>query len=171
MNFKLITLMVMGCLWWVNGWALRSDSEQPIIIEADQVDIDDRNGVSTYYGNVKLKQGSINIDASSIVVYSVEHRLQRIIAIGQPAHFAQRPDGAVVDINAEAWRVEYNAQVGVLILSDRAKFYQAASKFQGDRIEYNMRKDTVRASKSEQGTGRVHVVIQPGLIEQTKDKK
>ena len=48
------------CLGFVPAalWALASDREQPITVEADGVEINDRTGVSVYKGNVVIRQGS-----------------------------------------------------------------------------------------------------------------
>ncbi len=143
---------------------LTGDHLQVIVIEADQVNIDDRNGVSTYTGSVKLVQGSIQMFADSIVAYNTNHRLDRIIAIGNPARFKQRPDNSAEEVQAEAQRVEFSATSGVLQLTIDAKFFQAGSEFKSNFIEYDTHKDTLRATKSAEGTGRVRVVIQPRMF-------
>ena len=48
--------------------ALESDLEQPIMIEADSLEIDDREGTSLYRGNVDIRQGTIHITADSVKV-------------------------------------------------------------------------------------------------------
>ncbi len=147
--------------------ALSTDKEKPINIEADQVDIDERNGLSTYSGKVTLVQGSLQISADSVVVHTVERRLTKIVANGSPARFRQRPDNATEDIRAQAKHVEYRAQDGVVLLTNGAELRQGANSFAGPRIEYDTLSSVVRASGATPGTGRVQVVIQPSTLEST----
>ena len=48
--------------------ALESDRKQPIEIEADQGELDQKNQSTTFSGNVVIKQGTLNIRAASVNV-------------------------------------------------------------------------------------------------------
>ena len=39
------------------AWALPDDREQPIRVQADSAELDDRQGVAVYHGNVIITQG------------------------------------------------------------------------------------------------------------------
>lgn len=52
----------------LNAHALESDRNQPIAIEADQGSLDQKNQVTTFSGNVIIKQGSLNIRAANVRV-------------------------------------------------------------------------------------------------------
>ena len=86
-------LLVMGLLSPLL-MASNDDAQQPIHIEADRADIDEPHGVMNYSGHVVLRQGSIEVLADSVVVYSKEGELQRIIAQGQPVHYRQQSTDA-----------------------------------------------------------------------------
>ncbi|ORE92828.1 lipopolysaccharide transport periplasmic protein LptA [Aurantimonas sp. 22II-16-19i] len=49
------------------GLQLRGD--QPIAIEANQLDVDDRNTVATFTGNVSVKQGDVQLSSGKLIVY------------------------------------------------------------------------------------------------------
>lgn len=49
------------------GLQLRGD--QPIAIESNQLDIDDRNNVATFSGNVSVKQGEVQLSSGKLIVY------------------------------------------------------------------------------------------------------
>ena len=71
-HLKLILIAAsLGAPWAV--MAMTGDREQPIHIEADSVDIDDKKGVSIYRGNVRMTQGSIVLtaDAAAAAVASL----------------------------------------------------------------------------------------------------
>ncbi|MDH5301158.1 MAG: lipopolysaccharide transport periplasmic protein LptA [Gammaproteobacteria bacterium] len=159
-------------LWiitWIvasNAWALPDDSKQNIHIEADQVDIDDRNGVSTYSGKVQLIQGSIRLTADNIVVHTENRVLVKIIANGKPSTFRQKPEAGKLDVVAKALQLEYLARDGKLILTRSASLNQGMNMFSGNRILYDLNQSYVRAESDDQSSQRVQVVIQPSTLEE-----
>lgn len=162
---KQLFLALLVCCAAAPAYALTADKDKPINIEADQVDIDERNGVSTYTGKVTLIQGSLRMNADTVVVYTTERRLTKMVASGNPAHFRQRPDGATEDVHAQAKHVEYRALTGIVLLTDGAELRQGANSFAGARIEYDSASNVVRASGSSPGNGRVKVIIQPATLD------
>ncbi len=143
--------------------AQESDRRQPVQIEADRLEIDQARGTSHYQGAVILRQGSLRLEADSLWVYSQDRRLSRVIAQGQPARLRQRPDGTEQAIEAEALRIEYTTDDGLLIFSGAAELRQGGNRFRGQRIEYDSRARRVRASgdTTDEGHGRIQVIIQP----------
>jgi lipopolysaccharide export system protein LptA len=147
-------------------FALSSDREQSILIEADQVDIDDKNGVSSYSGNVQLMQGSIVLKADNILVHTENRTLVRVVASGRPAIFKQTPDGEDTDVEALAHRIEYHALDGKLYLSREATLQQGPNHFTGNQIEYDTQQNFVSAKSDKTSNSRVQVVIQPQSLKE-----
>ena len=145
----------------VPAYALLSDKEQAINVEADSVEIDHKQGVSVYKGNVTLTQGSIHLDADIVTLYSRNNDVEKAVAEGKPAHYRQRPDGKAEDTRAEAQRMEYYTGTGKLILLEGAHVWQEQNQFSGNRIEYDTERSVVNASKAKSGRERVQVIIQP----------
>ncbi|MDX1519199.1 MAG: LptA/OstA family protein, partial [Gammaproteobacteria bacterium] len=50
-------------------FALTTDKDQPIEIEADAAELDDRKNVTVYTGNVIVTQGSIRMTGEKMTVY------------------------------------------------------------------------------------------------------
>ena len=130
----------------------------------------EKTGVSTYTGNVKLEQGSIKITADSIVVYTHEKKLQRIIATGSPANFSQQPDKQSEKVTATANHVEYGSGSGILLLLDNATMQQGSNSFSGNKIEYDTINDIMSAKSSIKSNQRVKAVIQPETFSNTRNK-
>lgn len=154
-------LLGMLCLTALPAQALNSDKDQPINIEADTVDIDDKQGVSVYKGNVVMTQGSMRLAADVVTVYSPNRVMEKAIADGNPAHFKQRLNNKDVDMRAQSKRMEYYAETGKLILLEGAHLWQDQDEFSGNRIDYDTKRDVVSASKAASGKERVQVIIQP----------
>lgn len=145
----------------VPALALDSDRDQPIHIEADSVTIDDQKKVSRYRGHVKLNQGSVIATADEITLYSSDSGPDRMVLVGSPASFRQRPEGKENDAHGEAQRIEYDSNSEVAVFSGTARFWLDKEEFAGARIEYDAKNDRVSAAGSEDGSGRVRIVIQP----------
>lgn len=140
--------------------ALSTDKNQPMKITADQVNIDDKTGISVYSGDVVVVQGTLRITADTLSVYTKKHVLTKMIAIGKPATYKQRPDGKQTDVHARASRMEYYAGTDRVILIGDARLRQDANSFVSKRIIYDLKRDQVDAGKKI-GGGRVEIVIQP----------
>ncbi len=165
---KSLTAILLWLMIPTFVFALETDKSSPILIEANQVDMAEKTGISTYTGNVTLQQGSIKISADSIVVYTQNKKLQRIIATGNPAYFSQQPDHSSEPVQASAKHVEYAATTGMLILLDNAKMQQGANSFSSNKIEYDTVNDILSASSAKQGKQRVKAVIQPDTFQPNK---
>lgn len=145
--------------------ALESDRKQPIEIEADQGELDQKNRSTTFSGNVSIKQGTLNIRAASVHVVRSDDGQQTMKATGSPVRFGQTLDGGKGTVNGEASQVDYSSATNVVRLSGNAKVTRGGDKAEGAVITYNTRTEvyTVSGSKPAGGKGgkRVSVVIQP----------
>ena len=139
------------------------DSDQPIHLEADRVEINDSTGESIYQGKVALRQGSMRLWADKITAYNGDRGLQRVIAIGNPVRFQQQRGGGEPDINAHAKRMEYQADKRLIILLHDAQLQQGRNTFRSERIEYDMAREAVSAtgSSDQKRQGRVEMTIDP----------
>ena len=154
---RLALLLLLA--WPLMAPALSSDRRQPIHLEADTADIDDRSGLSVYRGNVTLDQGSMHITADELRVQLRNGEIDRIHASGRPATFRQRPDGKDQDVEGEALRMEYHAAEDRLILLEQARIRQGGDSFASERIVYDIATDQVQAGAG--GGDRVRIIIQP----------
>jgi lipopolysaccharide export system protein LptA len=141
-------------------WGLSSDRDQPIHIESDSATFKEKEGISTYTGNVHLQQGTLRMQGDKMTVFLNDNRIDKIILVGSPATYAQRPDDKDTDRHAEAGRIEYYTDNERLVLIDAARIWQpGAEDFRSDRIVINLEKDTVDAGGGTQD--RVHITLPP----------
>lgn len=149
-------------LLWLPIGALAAESiaQQPITITADRAEIDERQGISTYTGNVVLTQGEVRMEADRLLVYTKGGDLERITAEGDPVRFQQtRSDEE--PLHGHSQRMRFDAGTEILWLLDKAEFWQGPNRFSGERIQYDRRQSRVSASQGENGGERVQVTIQP----------
>ncbi len=146
--------------------ALSTDRDQPIYIESDTADIDDSKDTSIYRGEVRLTQGTIHLSADELTIYGLRDP-EKIVAVGEPVRFRQRPDNKDEDVHGEALRVEYITADDKVYLFEKAKLSFEDNTFASHRIEYDVNKSLVQAGESApegeraSGSERVKVRIQP----------
>ncbi len=140
--------------------ALESDKDQPLYIEADSVELDDRSGISTYSGNVELNQGTIHMTADKVIITQKEGDTDHVVAEGNPVTFQQKTSEKKGVVKAQSKRAEYDLNSDTIFLIEEAVVTQDGDVFKNDRITYNRSSEVVRAGASEQGKQRVRITIQ-----------
>jgi lipopolysaccharide export system protein LptA len=138
--------------------------EAPITIEADRATLSEKQGVSTYTGNVLLTQGGIKINADKVIVHHEQGQLTHVTATGTPVQYYQQGETQELDIHGEANTMEYFAMEERLLLLESAKLTQGGNAFSGNRIEYDTQREVVTAAVAESGEERVQVTIQPNTL-------
>jgi len=156
-------LIILACLSPAAS-GLSSDKDQPIEVEADTAELDDRKNRSIYTGNVIVTQGSIRMTGDRMTVYHTEDdELDTLIMEGTPATYRQRPDDSNVYDEAEARTIEYYEQQNLVILIDEAEARQEDITMSGDRIVYDTELSQVKAQTETDSTGdssgRVKVIL------------
>ncbi|GMQ87618.1 MAG: lipopolysaccharide transport periplasmic protein LptA [Gammaproteobacteria bacterium] len=144
----------------VDSWALSSDREQPMLIEADRAELDDANGISIYRGNVRVTQGTLLLTGDIMTVYTKGDDVKKVIMEGQPATYQQRPDNKDKDVSASALHMEYFTDPEKIILTKQAEVEQEGDVLRSERIEYDVPTDKVNAG-TDQPNERVRITIQP----------
>lgn len=142
--------------------ALPTDPQQPIEIEAGNAMRDERQGLTVYEQNVTIRQGSILINADRVSVHTAGNQVNRIVATGQPANYQQQPKPGDSPVVARANTIEYQLASDQIQLLGNASLEQAGTTLTGNRIDYDLRQEIIRASGDDTGTGRIRMVIPPG---------
>ena len=159
---SLWTLLLLGCLAGYPAstpLALSTDQDQPLNIEADSAEIDERKAISIYTGNVEMQQGSTRLWADRVTVYHKQRKAERIIAVGKPARYRQLMDNNKGEVKAKALRMEYLVKSEELYLFDQAVVDQGKDRFASDRITYDRKRELVKGGASAKGKERVRITI------------
>ena len=73
-------------------WALPTDREQPIRVQADSAELDDKQGVAVYRGGVVITQGSLKITGDTVTITQTpQGDIDVFTAVGKPAYYEQKP--------------------------------------------------------------------------------
>lgn len=157
--------MALGCLALLyGGLALADGRTLPIHIQADSAVFNDQTGISVYSGHVRIAQGETVITADKVTVHAPNRRVERLEAEGTPVHLRSvGKDGR--ELNAEARRMRYFVRERRAELLEQARLWQGEDEFRGNRIVYDLARETLDAAGSGQGS-RVEVILSPQTQEQ-----
>lgn len=141
-------------------WALDTDREQRVELSADQLQYDQRSGISTYSGNVTVQQGSLHITGDRIEIQSNNGQFKSATAEGSPVVLVQQQnDGRM--INASAQYLFYNNDAREVLLRGNAVIIQGKDRFQASEMTYHLDNETIQAKGDSRRNERVEITFEP----------
>lgn len=144
--------------------AERADRDQPMRMEANQVSIDDARQISTFSGNVQLTQGTLSIQADTLVLVEEPDGSKFGTATGKPASFRQKREGSEEVVEGHGERITYSTRSETIDLSGQARMKRGQDEVSGELITYNSRTEVFQARTlpgPAPDKARVRVIIQP----------
>lgn len=161
------SLLIFGILISLLGvapiYALQTDRQQPLEINADATDGTLGDGKAELRGNVLIRQGSLVISADVAEVEKVEGRVREVILTGKPVNLEQEIEqqGRVL---ATANRIEYHVASGLVVLSGSADVRHPEYRISGDVLNYDLNLQHFQGSGEEEN-GRIRIELDPEMIE------
>lgn len=146
----------------------QEQARQPITVEADRLEMNSESGLSTYQGNVEMRQGNMLLRADSVVLHSSGNEVKVAVANGKPVYLESTDPKTGEVLKANAAHMEYRIGDGLLELKEEAHLWRGKDEFSGDHIIYELENQVVRAFGQQNGKdeGRVRVILQPRKEEQ-----
>lgn len=164
--FPLLFLLLLAT-YATQSFAERADRDKPIQVDADHVTVDDTNQVSTFEGNVQMRQGTLLIEGTKIVVTQDKKGFSKIVATGQLAHFRQKRDGVNQYSEGFGEQIEYDNFIEIANIYRQARVKRDGDDVKGEHIIYNTKTGVFKVFGSTSqdpdttGQGRVQIIIQP----------
>ena len=141
-------------------WALESDGEQPIAVEADSLEVREQEGISIYKGNVYLIQGSLELRSDRMAIhFNDAGDLELMELTGSPARFRQLDDDQL-EMKGQALTIKYNESSSLLELSEEARFSHDGDTIESNLIRINTTDNSIQAGSSDSDQ-RVKMLIKP----------
>ena len=168
MNHRLQLLLFSLLLVSSNAFALSSDKNKPMTIEADSVEIDDKKGLTVYRGNIDVRQGTLHVTGETLVIEKADGDVKVVTVVGKPATYRQRPDNKKEDVTAKASKLQVYPQRDLVRLDRDARVVQEGNVYTGNIIEYDNKNDVIKmkgnigtTDTGKQKKGRIRMTIQP----------
>ena len=145
--------------------ALESDREHPIRIQADAAIVDETKGSSVYKGNVIITQGTLEVTANEVEIFTAAGEVIQIIATTDKdsellAHYQQQINESMEMVVADAQKITYLIQEERLHLSGDARLKKVQDVFTGQLLSYDLAHGIVTLN-SIGGSDRVNMTITP----------
>ena len=158
---KILNLRILlGLLRPLPSWALKSDGEQPISVEADTLEVREQDGISIYDGNVYLVQGSLELRSDRMVIhFNDADDLALFELTGSPAHFRQLDDEQL-EMQGQALKIIYSESQSKLELIDKARFSHDGDTIESNQIRIDTTDNSIQAGSSDSDQ-RVKMLIKP----------
>ena len=131
--------------------SLSANSDLPVEVTADNLDVDQTDGTAVFTGDVLIGQGDMRLSAPRVVV--VYKQDQSGIARLQASGGVTLVSGSDA---AEAARADYDIDSGMIELQGDVLLLQGSSALSAERMTVDTRNGTARMS------GRVKTVLQQG---------
>ena len=163
-NKSVNTFLFVGAIFMsVAAQALPEDTQQEIRISSDKASLDREKGLIVYTGNVKMKQGTLSIEADKVTLIRNEQGLQKVTAKGQPAKYEQILSENEDKTHAYGNTIIYRTDIEKLTLIENAGLEKSGNLFTGEKIVYSIKDQQVQADgqSQEKSGGRIKMVIQP----------
>lgn len=150
------------------AWALKTDRDQPMDVDADRLETSSQTGLARLIGNVRITQGSLIAEsATAEVQQNDEGEIARAVLAGTPARLEQALDDGG-KLEAVARNIDYDLAAGVVVLTGAVEIAQPQGTIRGERITYTLETGQM-VGDGTGGDGRVRLRINPGATK-GKDK-
>ncbi|MBO6258296.1 MAG: lipopolysaccharide transport periplasmic protein LptA [Succinivibrio sp.] len=151
--------------------ALKSDTEQPLHIESDEQLADLQANKAIFTGKVHAVQGTIELNADKTeVIRDDKGQLKEVHAYGNPVTYRQKQDNGKI-IRSQSSVLDYYPQRDLVVLTGKATIWQDESHVNGEKIEYNLNTQKMKASNANAQGGRVQSTFIPQEFKKTSDNK
>jgi len=166
---SIVAILPLALCMSTISFALESDRSAPIELEADTVSLDSQKEQATYTGNVRLIQGSILIEANSIVIHTKNKKVERAIIQGTDslATFEQEvePGKSIIGQANKIILVQGKDEIS---FHDNALIMDGENKIKGQFIKYNSKEHKIIANGGTTDEP-VRMIFQPTDITETKE--
>ncbi|MDF1620464.1 lipopolysaccharide transport periplasmic protein LptA [Pseudothioclava nitratireducens] len=131
---------------------IRADTSQPVEVTADSLAVNQETGVATFSGNVLIGQGSMRLQAATVLVeygQGDQSKINRLLASGGVTLVSEAEA-------AEAREAVYDVVKGTVVLTGDVLLTQGSNVMAGQKLSVDLRSGTGQMD------GRVRTILQPG---------
>jgi len=143
------------------GLRLSQGNTSVVADEGRASNVDFADSVWEFSGNVVIDVENGHIECDSASVKFSDHQLQSAVIVGSPATFEmQRRDSDEVTY-AEAGRLEYDFDAGIIEFSEEATITEGGNEISSSYLVYNIEEQRINARSAGEGEPRVKIRYTP----------
>lgn len=136
----------------------------PLAISADEATASPADFVAstwTFTGNVVIRNAEAEVRAARAELEFRDNLLRKAVLRGSPATFRQPRTGQRLPTDGRADVLEYDPLAGSLRLLGNARLSDGANEVNGERIDYDLRREVVSAGGASDAPVRVRITPPP----------
>lgn len=148
-------------------------SRGSIAIEADEGRVTNKDMEDSswhFSGNVIIDVGNGHIECESAVLKFADYDLRLAVVTGSPALFRLTRPGSSEATVAEAGRLSYDVEAGIIEFSENATITEGGNQFSSNYLVYNIVERRINADSSGSEDGRVRIIYTPTNGEDIEDE-
>ena len=133
-------------------------------IEADEgraSKLDFEDSVWHFAGNVVIDTENGHIESATADLKFAGHQLRLATVTGSPATFEMKRPGSDIVTYAEAGRLEYDFDAGVVEFSDQATITEGGNQISSNYLVYNITEQRINAQSGGEGDPKVRITYTP----------
>ncbi|MEX2124572.1 MAG: lipopolysaccharide transport periplasmic protein LptA [Woeseia sp.] len=138
--------------------------------EGRATNLDFEDSVWEFSGNVVIDVENGHVECDSARVKFSDHQLQSAVILGSPVTFEMRRRDSDEVTYAEAGRLEYNFEDGIVEFSDEATITEGGNQISSSYLVYNIEEQRINARSAGEGEPRVKITYTPRDSSQETDK-
>ena len=133
----------------------KSQSDSPVYIKSDTLDLNSKSRIFSYRGNVEVKRDDLTITAKVVDgYYRDDNKIEKMIA--KENVVITRGEG----LRSVSNRAIYKVDANIIELTEKPELFKDGSVLAADKITIYVKEDRSEA----EGNVRVRVVKQPGAV-------
>lgn len=126
---------------------------------ASKLDFED--SVWHFAGNVVIDTENGHIESETADLRFAGHQLQHATITGSPASFEMKRPGSDKTTYAEAGRLEYDFDAGIVEFSEQATITEGGNKISSNFLVYNISEQRIKAQSGGEGDEKVRITYTP----------
>lgn len=141
-------------------------------IEADEgkaSNLDFEDSVWEFNGNVVINVENGRVECDTAHLKFSGHQLERATITGSPATFEMRRPESDVVTHAQAGRLEYDFDAGIIEFSEQATITEGGNQISSNHLVYNIKEQRINARSAGEGEPRVKIIYTPSDPEASED--
>jgi len=123
-----------------------------------------------FEGNVVIDVENGHIESDVADMQFVGYQLKTATIIGSPATFEMQRAGSDDTTYAEAGRLVYDFEQGVVEFSENATITEGGNQISSNFLVYNIREQRINASSGGEGDPKVKITYTPGDLSELADR-
>lgn len=142
------------------AFALESDRQKPLEVNANSTDGTLGDGVTTLLGSVDIRQGTLRILADEAEVEKNGGKVQQLTLRGNPAELEQEIEQQG-QVKARARLIVYEVGSGLVTLSGNADVNHPQYEIRGETLTYDLNVQHFRGQGEDEAGGRIQIRMEP----------